>query len=150
MKRYIFLILIILQLLLIFSFSSENGKRSSGRSRKLVNTIVNVYKKVAGVDLDNKEIIKKIEYPIRKCAHFTLYFVLGVVVIEFFLTFDLNHPYIISIIFSYISACLDEFHQTFVPMRTGKITDTFVDAIGFIISIFIIYLIGKKEKRHTN
>lgn len=150
MKRYIFLILIILQLLLIFSFSSENGKRSSGRSRKLVNTIVNVYKKVAGVDIDNKEIIKKIEYPIRKCAHFTLYFVLGVVVIEFFLTFDLNHPYIISIIFSYISACLDEVHQTFVPMRTGKITDTFVDAIGFIISIFIIYLIGKKEKRHTN
>lgn len=149
MKRIIYLILIILQLIVIFNFSKENGKGSSSRSHRFINNIVNVYKSVTKSKLDNKKIIEKIEYPIRKCAHFTLYFILGIFVLLFFLTFDIKRRYLISIIFVYIAACLDEVHQLFVPGRSGKVLDTFVDLIGALTSMFIIYLIRRKKTKNS-
>lgn len=145
MKRIIYLILIILQLITIFSFSSENGKKSSGRSKKVVNDIINVYEKITNKSVDNEKVMKKMEYPIRKCAHFTLYFVLGILVILFLFTFNLKHYYLYAIIFVYLAALLDEFHQTFVSNRFGNITDTFIDISGCITSLLIIRLIRRKE-----
>lgn len=148
-KRIIYLILIILQLLVIFNFSAENGSKSSGRSHKFINNIINVYKSVSKSKIDNKEIIKTIEYPIRKCAHFTIYFILGIFVILFFLTFDIKYRYLFSGLFVYICACLDEVHQLFVPGRSGKLLDTFVDLFGSCIAFLIIYLIRRKKTKNS-
>jgi len=44
-----------------------------------------------------------------------------------------------SLLFSYIYALSDEFHQSFVPGRTGLLRDTLIDLVG----IYIPYLLSK-------
>tara|TARA_Y100000310_G_scaffold252325_1_gene259012 strand:- start:264 stop:623 length:360 start_codon:yes stop_codon:yes gene_type:complete len=43
-----------------------------------------------------------------------------------------------AMLLSYLYALSDEFHQTLVPGREGKITDTFIDLFGIVIGIFIV------------
>lgn len=38
---------------------------------------------------------------------------------------------------AYLYAISDEFHQYFVPGRTGRFRDTLIDLIGILIGIFI-------------
>ena len=51
-----------------------------------------------------------------------------------------------SIFFSILYAFLDEYHQTFVPTRTGSIYDVMVDSIGigcsYVILRYMFYLRG--------
>ncbi len=49
----------------------------------------------------------------------------------------------ISIIIAYIYAISDEFHQTFIPGRTGRFRDTLIDLIGIFIGIFIFSQLKK-------
>lgn len=80
---------------------------------------------------------------IRKFAHIVLYAILGI-----FSTIAAEHlhrckkikislPFFIC--FSY--AAFDEMHQVFVPGRTAQTKDVFIDAIGFIPSILLTFMI---------
>ena len=61
--------------------------------------------------------------------------------------YDINYKYcLIGLLICYIYACSDEVHQLFVPGRSGKIIDTFVDLVGSSIGVFSYYLIRKKCK----
>lgn len=51
-----------------------------------------------------------------------------------------------SIIFSYIYALTDEFHQSFVPGRSALIRDTFIDLLGSVLAHTISSLTLKKNK----
>ena len=52
---------------------------------------------------------------------------------------------LISIIFCFIFALTDEYHQSLVPGRTSVFTDVIIDTIGGILSI-ITYKIYTKTK----
>lgn len=45
---------------------------------------------------------------------------------------------------SYIYALSDEFHQMFVPGRTGNIQDTFFDIFGIFIGLLILNFFKKR------
>ena len=57
---------------------------------------------------------------------------------------------LISIIISYFYGCTDEFHQTFIPGRTGRLRDTFFDLSGILIGFLLIKLITHFWKPKTN
>jgi len=73
------------------------------------------------------------DFIFRKTAHFTEYFILFVL---FFransTTFKIKPKSIIlwSLALTILYALSDEYHQTFVSGRTGKIFDISIDAIG--------------------
>ena len=46
-----------------------------------------------------------------------------------------------SIIICYIFAILDEVHQYFILGRTAKISDTFIDALGFLSIIMAWWIL---------
>lgn len=48
-----------------------------------------------------------------------------------------------SIIFAYLFAVSDEIHQRFIPGRTGRPRDTFIDLLGILIGIFTISWLKK-------
>lgn len=50
-----------------------------------------------------------------------------------------------SILFSYLYAITDEFHQSFVPGRTALIRDTLIDLLGIYIGYFFNLLTAKKR-----
>lgn len=145
-RTYVSIILSILIMIVIFKFSNQQGDISYGISYKVTNLLESL-KISEHIPLINNSL----SYTVRKTAHITLYFILGIFIssstifimklkktqIKDYVTF------LISSTICFVYACLDEFHQTFIDGRTGKFSDVGVDAIGFITSILIVISIYK-------
>ena len=88
---------------------------------------------------------------IRKCAHFTEYGILAILVLELANTFDewkkilLQKRYVKSlwwtVIFCIIVAVSDEFHQSFVPGRGPSVRDVCIDTSGSLMFLIIAVII---------
>lgn len=107
--------------ILIFYFSHQTGEQSS----QISNSII-----------------------IRKIGHLSEYAALG-----FFITSFLSNIYyifknkikhvMISFIFVFLYSCLDEFHQTLIPNRSGNFIDVIIDSVGGAIGILVSIKIKK-------
>ncbi len=94
----------------------------------------------------------------RKIAHVVLYFLLGLSAMLLFLGIlrqrKPGSSYLILIssgiafIFCVMAAAFDEWHQTFIPGRNGRIGDIFLDAVSSGIAILIAGVIGHRLKSH--
>lgn len=149
-KKIILYILLIGLMLLIFYFSNKSANVSSKQSGRIVNIIINTMEKITNKnynDLEREEIGEKISLPIRKLAHFILYFTLGIVLFLLLKQYniDLRRIVIISLLCSILYACTDEFHQLFIPGRTGTIKDVSIDTAGAILGITICLKKSNKE-----
>ena len=135
MKKVIKLLLIILWLLVIFIFSNQDGTTSTA----LTNGVLEKY--LFFIDSDMFFIV------IRKIAHITEYLILGILVFSFVNEFKIDRKIIISLLICLIFSSLDEFHQLFIPGRTGKILDVFIDMIGVLLGIGVLLLIHKNLRK---
>ena len=53
-------------------------------------------------------------------------------------------------VWSFLYACSDEWHQTFVPERAGRISDLRFDAFGFLLGIALLYgIVWLRFKRRS-
>lgn len=141
-KGYIFGIISITIMIVIFSFSNQNGETSYGVSSFVLDILKNI-----NIDNHIPLINNSANYTLRKIAHITLYFILGIFVSCSTLFIKKNgkgyHIFGISSIICFMYACLDEFHQTFINGRTGQFKDVGYDAIGFASAILLVILINK-------
>jgi VanZ family protein len=130
MKKYFFICISILIMIIIFKFSSEDAGESSRRSGIVLEFIKSLSSKYLKEDL--------LSYAVRKSAHFTIYFLLGS---SLQLSFNDNARSIpnkfivLAIVFLY--ACSDELHQSFIPGRSSEFGDVLIDSAGGLASIFI-------------
>ena len=151
--RIIFLILIIINCIVIFIFSSQNGEKSSDVSGSFVRKIIEILPGTEELSENEKEqLIEKLQFIVRKGAHFTIYTLLGIFIMGFMNTFIISQKkkILFSFLFGIIYATTDEFHQLFSSGRTAKILDVVIDTLGvgfgiLIISV-IIYLIKRKKR----
>ncbi len=146
MKKIIYLLFILLILSSIFFFSSKNSNESNGLSKKLINNTINVIETITNKDLNNKEIVNTLNYPIRKLAHFTIFLLLGISIFLFINTFNINKKILISILICVVCASLDEFHQVFSLGRSPLLLDILIDSIGSITGILILNKIKQRSK----
>lgn len=135
MKKIIKLLFIIIWLLVIFLFSNQDGSTSTS----LTNGILEKY--LFFVDSDIFFMI------IRKMAHITEYFILGILVLNFINEFKIDKKIVVSILICSILASFDELHQLFIPDRTGCLLDVFIDMIGASLGILILSLIKNHKKQ---
>ena len=143
-KLIIYILLSIACMITIFIFSSKNTNESNSTSKGLIYKIVNICEDIFNKDYDEEKIIDELNYPIRKVAHFSIYFLLGIFVYNIFLLTGVKHKELIAIIICIIYAITDETHQVFVSGRTGQLLDVFIDSIGSILAILLIR--NKKKK----
>lgn len=121
-------------------FSNQSATQSSKLSDSLIdNTIVKVYEIFNGkVNKEQRaKIIDKYSYFIRKSAHFTLYFILGILCFTFFKDFT-KHYVIYSIMVCFLYAVSDEIHQMFSIERGPGVIDVLIDTLGSLASIIIL------------
>ena len=144
-KLLVYILLSILCMITIFTFSSKNTNESNGTSKGLIKHFVHTYEKVFDKDVDEEVIITKLNYPIRKLAHYSIYLLLGIFIYNIFLLTGVKHKVLISILVCMIYAITDETHQLFVSGRTGQVLDVFIDTIGSLTSILLIKMIGSKK-----
>ena len=154
--RYVLMILIIITCCKIYNFSEEKGEKSASTSAKVAKVIVETKQK----DLTDKQLeleIEKLQPVVRKLAHFSLYMFLGILIVSCALTFKGRYlvKFDISILLSFLYACTDEWHQTFVPGRSGQFNDVAIDTSGAFLGIIVVILIinivdfvkAKKDKK---
>ncbi len=140
-ERIILLILLLGTMTIIFGFSSQDGKESGNISKKITEQIVKRIPQIQEKEQEEKEIIiNRIEKVIRKIAHFSIYTVVGILVMAFISTYQIKEKnrIIISTIIGIIYACSDEIHQSLVPGRSPMITDVMIDTMGVILGILLI------------
>ncbi|MBP1864788.1 VanZ family protein [Clostridium tetanomorphum] len=127
-------------MIIIFKFSSDTGKVSDGKSGFVIQII-----NYLGIDINNI-FGEMTNFIVRKLGHFTEYFILCfLLMIALEENFSLKKAMKLSLFITFIYACSDEFHQLFVPERTGKIKDVLIDTCGGILAVGIRFLLAKKK-----
>lgn len=182
MKKVGIFTLLILWMIVISFFSSEDGEQSKKRSIGVVSNGIHNIKEIITKDsssnaisdkknitsnnsnitsnsnlntkvTNNKKEIESHLHLIRKSAHVIEYFVLGFLCIGFILTYKNKLSWkvvLFSIFLCVLYACFDEIHQLFVPGRTGRIFDVFVDLIGISLgSLFYSYCWTLYKRRRS-
>lgn len=130
------LILTLSCMAIIFYNSSQNGESSSSISTKISQQIGNQ----VIVDGESTKIdVKKINFFVRKFAHFFQFLVLAIFLSLLILSLDIpvRKGIILGFLIILAYAALDEFHQLFVPGRTAKLSDVFIDTLGGSLGIVI-------------
>lgn len=139
-KKIVSWLLVIIWLLVIFFFSSQNGESSSGLSNGFLAMIENITK----LPLNNDAF----RFIIRKVAHFTEYFILGVFVLNLIKCYRKlsKKEIIISVFLCFVYAVTDEFHQMFVGGRSPQSLDVLIDTTGSIVGSLLFYIFGKRKR----
>ena len=142
--RVILIIMILINCITIFKFSNEQAEKSSSTSGKVIDRIIEINPKTKELNMNEKNIIKeKIVTPVRKTGHFTIYFILGILLFCFTKTFNIKDQkrILISLFSAFVYACTDEIHQLFVNGRSGELRDVCIDSVGALFGIFFTLLI---------
>ena len=149
--RVIMTVLLICTLFTIFRFSSQNGTQSKGISTKVTEFILSFSQKYQKADTKEKtQIRNRTNAIIRKVAHFSIYTLLGFLLMGLMTKTKIKEKWriLITVGLGIIYAILDEFHQSFSPGRTPKITDVYIDTLGIILGVLLILLITKIYKKY--
>lgn len=133
----------ILMMYVIFNFSAQTGVDSGNLSYTVSHKIVEIGNKILQKGMEEWEIDEKaaeIEYPVRKIAHMTEYFILAVTVSLPFYVYGLR-GFALLLVAGLICvgfACGDEYHQSFVAGRGPSIKDVGIDSIGVFLGIMAV------------
>ena len=137
----------ILVMYMIFSFSAQDGAVSSNTSYKVCYKIVSVADRALDLELTDAQTsrcIKKINFYVRKLAHFTEYFLLAAAIALPLYVYRVRGIWlvIIGLILCVGFATFDEFHQFFVKGRSSSVRDVIIDSCGSFVGILFVRVFG--------
>ena len=144
-RRIIFLILVIINCITIFIFSNQNGSESTKTSDFVTDIIVDIIQNINKMS-DNEKIVLATQMSpyVRKLAHYSIYFLLGFLMVNYMQTFKGRGYYqkgLTSFLFCVFYAITDEIHQMFIDSRAGQITDIYIDSLGALTGVFVAIFI---------
>ena len=122
----------------IFLLSSSQG--SSGRTSMIIRPILEFLFPSASNDT-----LLFYHGIIRKCAHFTEYAVLGMLACRAFRR-PTNRYIPMALGLVLLVASVDEFNQSFNPLRTGSPWDVAVDVSGGVVAILMYFLLARRNR----
>ena len=151
--RVILIIALIGTFSIIFGFSNQDSKTSGGISQKVTEFIIKFIPSIQQTEENQREeIIDRIESVIRKIAHFSIYTLVGFLLMSLMSTYKMKEIDQIgtSLIIGVIYASTDEIHQAFIPGRGPQITDVMLDSLGVLTGIFIAILLLEIFRKINN
>jgi len=138
----------VLLLFLIFGFSAQDGDTSGSLSFEISLFLVKLFAPFLPAAMSEDILLERAElihYFLRKAAHMTEYFLLALSLqlpLAAWLSriFSVKTRILAGFVCTVLFAALDEFHQTFVPGRSGNVTDVCIDSIGAMAASLILFL----------
>ena len=152
--QILFLILTIAIMCTIFYLSSQDAESSSDTSSLLTKLAVKLLYPQYDSESDDikREMWSKASFIVRKLAHFSIYAALGFcasVTVWKRKLISAKNPGVI--VFGFLYAVSDEFHQSFVKGRSCEFRDMMIDTcgvtVGLIISLILMGIIALAVKR---
>ncbi len=144
----------------IFWFSANNGDSSSLQSGRVSYFVASAVDRALGLDMSDMERMnfsQGISFIVRKTAHFTEYFILGLLLymaisVNFGSGLDLVDAgwkagrviklrYFVPVLVVFCYASTDEIHQYFVPDRCCSFRDVLIDTAGGFTGILIVIIV---------
>ena len=106
MQKIIRISLVVIWMLIIFSFSQVKGEKSGTSSIKLIkDSVLNINKilvkiKVAKPISENRatKMAKFLNYPVRKCIHMAEYFILALLIYFAIILYKTNKAYLLTFV----------------------------------------------------
>ena len=132
---------------LIYSMSAQTAVASSALSESLTYRLLELAARLLDLSPEPSlllEYTRLLNGLIRKCAHITEFFLLAVSVSLPLYVYRVRgfKLVLISGLFCVLFAALDEYHQTFVPGRSGSPRDVLIDCIGILPGIYFTRIFG--------
>lgn len=147
------LLLVLSLMVMIFLFSSQPADESDKSSGLFVTMIQRlVFPHFSGYDpAKQAQIEHGISFVVRKTAHFTEYTLLGLALKLHVSALEMQRPVIapriLPILIGVLYAASDEFHQIFVPGRSGELKDVLLDSLGVFLGVLLVSIWRKKPAR---
>lgn len=130
-KRILAALPMLVMMVVIFGFSGEDGENSGSLSLRIARWVTENF----GVGKDYIEVLHLL---IRKCAHMTEYGVLYLTCI--LALYGVRYNAYMGLALSFVYACTDELHQSFIPGRCGTYKDVLIDMCGAMV-VYLLYKI---------
>lgn len=150
-RNKIFLILAVLWMVVIFSFSARPAEQSTGDSRWAGHMIGQLFVPGFGdwSDKEQEAFAEKVDYPVRKTAHAMEYAVLGLLTAGAYIRrgTSIRKGILVPWGIAALYAASDEFHQLFVPGRSGQVSDVVLDSAGVLAGVLLLAGIRRARNR---
>jgi VanZ family protein len=122
--------------LIFISYASSDSFNAGNTSRIIGPLVLWLFPNTS------PETLLAIHIVVRKIAHFTEYAILAYLAARAFRTSPrpalANRWFLASLTLVVAYALLDEYHQTFVPSRTGSIYDSLIDISGGLAALLLV------------
>jgi VanZ family protein len=135
-----------------FIFFASTGEFSAGNTSRIIGPLL----RWLFPDIREDQLVLA-HFITRKVAHFVEYAILAWLAARAFTTSSQSilrrHWFLISLVLVLIYSLSDEYHQSFVPSRTGSVYDSLIDISGGLTALFLYALwrrgrgIGGEERR---
>jgi VanZ family protein len=128
---------------LIFLFST--GEMSASNTSRIVRPLLLwLFPDIS------EERLNLAHFLVRKAAHFTEYAILALLAARAFFhssRVPLRRRWLMAaLLLVVVYSLTDEYHQTFVPTRTGSIYDSFIDMSGGAAALLLLTLWRRRKK----
>ena len=149
-KKHCYAILCIIWMLVIFWFSAQ----VADDSQEMSDFFVHLLDAVFSLDIMRNEIIRDMtSFLVRKAAHMSEYAVLAILFGLTIREYKKEPWLLLALAATAAYAAKDEFHQLFVPGRSGQLKDVLIDtaggALGLGLLALILYLKRRRKMKET-
>ena len=141
-------------MVVIFCFTAQNGDESGNLSSGVTEFVMTILNQLFQLGWDDAKLLEMIslwDYPIRKLAHMTEFGILAVLIFHAMKYYPCisssKKRYLFAWFGAVAYAATDEFHQLFVPGRSGNLFDVCVDATGALIALVLVYAASTLYRR---
>ena len=135
-------------MIVIFTLSAQKASDSDGLSSGITRFVLNI---INGL-LPRLEIeFSVFSHFVRKSAHFIAYLILGILSLHA-IDEEKNSTmtwFIKALLICVLYAMSDEFHQLYVPGRSGEIRDVLLDSTGSLVGILGYFFVRNRAKKRT-
>jgi VanZ family protein len=156
----VLVVLVILLYIQIFWFSNLPVEISQQQSLTLTEIVVNFLERTLSIDLpfnDSYTQIMQLDLLVRKTAHFLEYALLAVLLYSIALVWEKKGlgAVLLVLALAVLLAVADEWHQTYVPGRSGLVSDVIIDSVGAICGMAALFLakrrfVSRQAKTHVS
>ena len=144
-KKHCYTLLCILWMLVIFWFSTQ----VADDSQEMSDVFVRLLDALFSLDIMKNEIIRDMtSFLVRKAAHMSEYAVLAILLGLTIREYKKEPWLLLALAATAAYATTDEFHQLFVPGRSGQLKDVLIDTAGGAIGLALLALILYLKNRY--
>ena len=145
-KKIVVWIALLSVMIAIYLFSSQNADASDSLSEgllyKILERAIDSFTQME--DGIKAEIISQYNRLIRKCAHYSIYALLGFILSRLWSFYNTKgKPCWRVLLTGALYAVTDEVHQLFVSGRSGSIVDVLIDTAGVFSGIVLFNIFNK-------